>query len=137
MDKDSTNKIRYAAEITNCTYRETIFYMWTQLALKGISVADFFRTNGLRRIVVYGYGRVGKLVCREIEKCDDLSLVAVIDKNYKKIDCNFTGISPEDTIPEHDILISTYTDTNYVRNKLAGRSDSIVGFDEVLKGYGI
>ena len=110
--------------------------MWLGLTLEGVSIVDFFRSNHLHDIAVYGYGKVGKLLCREIKKCDDINLVAVIDKNYGDKEDGITVISPDASIPKHEILICAYTDVNYVRNKLVGKSDNIVGFDELLKGFG-
>ncbi len=131
------NKEGFISEISNCSYRENVLYMWIQIVLNGGNVVDFFKENDIHRVVVYGYGRIGKILCDEIKKNDSVELTAIIDKNYKAIDCDGSVISPDDEIPEHDMLVSTYTDTNYVRNKLGGRSSNIVGIDELLMGFSV
>lgn len=128
-------KTGFINEISNCAYRESIFYLWLQLSLKGVSILDFFRANNFKRIIVYGYGKIGKLLCKEINGSPDIELIAVLDRAYMNIQCEYSIISPEDIMPDHDLVISTISDTNYVRNVLLDKTSIIIGFDELLKGF--
>ena len=128
-------KTRFINEVLNCTYRERVLYLWLQLYMNGDSILDFFRVNNIRRIIVYGYGKIGKMVCWEINRSPDIRLMAVVDRAYMNIQCDYTVISPEDVMPEHDLVISTISDTNFVRNALLDKASNIIGFDELLKGF--
>ena len=117
-------------------YRENVWKMWLQVTLCGHSLNDFFANNNLYKIIVYGYGDIGKTLYREIDKSELVNVVAVVDANAsKKIDAELDIISPRDVIPICDVMVVTIPDINSVRNEFEGKGYNIIGIDEILMGY--
>lgn len=136
MENYKEAKIDYIKIHSESSYRERVYASWLNLCLRGISVGAFFRENKLNDIIIYGYGKIGKLLCDEIERTNSIRVKAVIDKRAEELSCPYPLYSPYEDIPEHDILIVTVMDTNYVRNTLKGKSETIVPIGELLRGYG-
>ncbi len=139
MIRTEKTKDDFASEIINCKYREIVLDRWLHLALEDIYISEFFQINNLNNIAIYGYGKIGKMLCCELQKCKDLNIVAVIDVNYQNKDQGqgFKVISPSLQVPDHDVLVSTIADTNLVRNIMECKSRNIIGIDELLKGFAV
>ena len=124
-------------EYNSCLYREKVFEMWLNLSLRGICICDFFVMNSLKDIIVYGYGRIGRLLCGEIKKHKKLRVVAAIDRNADLLMGSVPIIQPDEIIPKHDVMIVTIEDFNYVMGLMKEKSNNIVSLTELIRGYGL
>ncbi len=135
MNRMTENRIKYVTGLSSCVYRDYVLSMWLDITLKGVSIVDFFETNGLKDVVVYGYGDIGKKLIRELESSDKIRVVAVLDQKAMQLSGEIPILRPTDPIPKHDVMLVTVLDCNYVRNTLGDKSNNIVSFDEFLRGF--
>ncbi len=73
--------------------RENIEQFWKQ----------FIEINQIHRIGIYGYGKYGRILLKQIEKCN-IDFLCVIDNRHENIKCKYDICSP-DNVPELDVVI--------------------------------
>ncbi len=83
---------------------------WMEKNLLGIRISD--RINGIKanKVAIYGYGRIGKLLCKQLLN-DGVEVTCILDKMKKENDSNNTKeidiYSLKDDYPNSDIIIVT------------------------------
>lgn len=82
-----------------------ILNMWLDLKQQGKSVKRYLEQNGYKRIAIYGMRELGERLYVELVDAG-AEVVCVIDQN-KNVLGDFELISPEDDIPQVDLIIVT------------------------------
>ena len=97
---------------------------------KNVDLSSFFAENGLKRIAVYGMGRIGQSFI-ELLKDTDYAVSYGIDRNKPK------GIVPvyglDENLPEADIVVVTIWEIKDVKETLiVNEGCRIVGIKDIL-----
>ena len=130
-DVTSTGDIRRSRDELN----QACIALWMKFLTDGNSTEMLFNAYGLRRIVLYGYGKIGKLVYNALKR-SEIQIVAVIDRSAQGDD-NITQpiMKGYDTsINDFDAIIVTalydFTEiTDYLRKHTVTTSCFKTGFN--------
>lgn len=79
---------------------------WVQIKQDDRNVADYFKRNGYKKIIVYGVHYIGKTLIEEL-KNTDIEIVCGIDKNDYVLSEKIMLINKTDKIPDTDIIVVT------------------------------
>ena len=93
---------------------------WVELLLDHGVISAFFSNNGLNRISVYGYGKLGKLLIRELED-EGICVEYIIDQCAHKKDFPKKAYSLEDELPPIDVVVVTVSGYNAIKNRLRNK----------------
>lgn len=86
---------------------------WTILGQEKKSFSDFLIKMGYKRVGIYGYGHLGKLLEHELE-IRDIEIACLIDK---KANCFGKKVyKPSEKFPDMDVIIVT---SSYYYNEIA------------------
>lgn len=84
------------------------YEQWVEAYQKNQHIGMYLLENHYRRIAVYGLGRLGKQLCRELA-ASGVDVVYVIDRDYakkrnfyKQMPC----FHPENTLPKADLILT-------------------------------
>ncbi len=84
---------------------------WMMLLEDGISICDFFFEKDCKRIAVYGASAIGRVLIKEIERTNDLSVVCIVDKNAERIRKNYyypvLGVDEYINVENVDMVVVT------------------------------
>lgn len=87
-----------------CFYR--LLIQWLTLKRDGESLAEYFRYNGYSTIAVYGMRELGEQLVAEL-KGTDIQVKYIVDQNATNIPSDLPKYTPEDRLPEVDVLVVT------------------------------
>ncbi len=105
---------------------------WADFCYRGGSLGDFFINNRMRRIAVYGYGRLGKLLIRALRD-EGIIIDYVIDKKAEKLDCPVRAFSPEGVLPPCDVIVITVSGYNVLREAFRKKGiENVISLKELL-----
>ncbi len=79
---------------------------WFCLCVRGMSVAYFLRSRGIKKIAVYGYGYLGKALLENLEH-DHMMVSYVIDKNAEFLGLDIRCCTLEDKLEAVDAVLVT------------------------------
>lgn len=79
---------------------------WMELKRQNKSLSSFLKDNNYNRIAIYGIGKVGERVIKELET-SDIQILYAIDKNIKNSDSNIKIITPEEQLSPVDAVVVT------------------------------
>lgn len=106
------------------TVREKYIYKllerWTYLENKGISLAGFFRSQGIERLVIYGFSYIGERIFRKLENVG-INVICGIDRRADRM------VSKELPVVKLDEEISQ----KYLQQADAVVVTSVYGFQEI------
>ncbi len=105
---------------------------WTTILYEGKSILEVFSDHGYKKIMIYGYGQLGKLLERQL-KGSNVHIECIMDKKFP--DVNGYYISNEAEVPSVDavIITNTYYYTEIKKNLLSkGCVSDIRLLDEIL-----
>ena len=77
---------------------------WLVLREKGFSVAEWIRQAGYKKIAVYGYGILGRHLCKELHN-SNVIIDFIIDRRGESIETDYKVYLPTDTFPEIEAVI--------------------------------
>ena len=108
---------------------------WMILHEKGIKVEYYFRKRGLKRIIIYGWGKMAKHLIVNL-KNSSVHIVCAIDKRANAICDKFPIITSEDTIPDADcIIVTPIYDFEIIKNELMTKTQIlVVSLEDVING---
>lgn len=106
--------------------------VWMNLREASISLDSYFLAHHYARVAIYGYGILGRHM--ESELCGtDINLVGIIDKKKEKLQTKLPVYSPEETLPEMDVLVITsYFFYNEIVKELGERPFKIIPIDTII-----
>jgi Predicted dinucleotide-utilizing enzyme len=106
---------------------------WMALKEEGKSFASYFEKNGYSKIAVYGLGKIGNHLLKELENTD-IQILYAIDSKGEELNSNIEVYTLDDEIPEADVIVVTATfDYESIKEKLEEKVDiQIVSIDDVV-----
>ncbi len=110
-----------------------LFNQWLILKQEGKSILSYFYCHNIKTIAIYGMSYVGRSLYRELENSDVIVKYA-IDKKASQMNSEINIISPDEELPEVDIIIVTSIYYfNEIYNYLDSKTDiPVVSFEDVL-----
>lgn len=91
-----------------------LFNDWLELIYAGGSIDQYFLQHGYRKIMIYGYGYIGKLLTQALSDTG-IEVAAIMDKSASSDEMD-TVIGADSSIPDVDCIVVTpvfYFDTIY------------------------
>ena len=79
---------------------------WIGVLQDGKSIRDYFSERRTEKVAIYGMGDLGRCLLRELQQID-VKVEYIIDKNQNQKMKGYSFFSPEDYLPEVDIIIIT------------------------------
>ena len=106
---------------------------WMILREKKISVKQYFASQGIRNIIIYGMGKMTHHLLEDL-KDSDINIVCAIDRGAFEMNSDFPIISGETEIPEADcIIITPVYDVESIKPKLERKTSvPIISLSEVV-----
>lgn len=78
---------------------------WVQIRQEGKSISGYFHKNGYHTVAVYGMGRVGEALIKELSG-SEISVQYAIDQNAGKGPDGFV-VSPDSALKQVDVVVVT------------------------------
>ena len=134
--EDSIIELENSLNLHKCYY--DILVTWMEKKIEGKSLGVFFENNNCKHIVVYGIGKIGEILYKELEK-EGVDIVYTVDNNLdaKKINefkCIDVKSINKDTNIDIIIITPIYASKiikQELREKL-GLSIKILSIDELI-----
>ena len=79
---------------------------WMAVRERGSSAKTYFEANGMRKIIIYGMGKMAGHLLEDLKQ-SDIEIVCAIDKGAVNKSAEFPVISGENDIPEADCIVIT------------------------------
>lgn len=79
---------------------------WVELKQQNKSISSFLENNHYNHIAIYGMGKVGERLIKELD-FSDIQIQYAIDRNVKNSKSDLKIITPEDTLSEVDAIVVT------------------------------
>ena len=118
--------------------RSELYYQitnqWLKLKNSGIHLQEYFKTNGYKKIAIYGFSELGKRFCEELDQSKEVEILYIIDKNAENIDTDKEIYCPSREMPPVDCIVVmpafAFCEIKNVLNNLV--SCQIVSIEDVL-----
>ncbi len=106
---------------------------WINILHFGKKMEEYLKENGYYSVLIYGMGRLGRILLDELED-SDISVLAAIDRNANNRFEDIRVISPDDIFPQADcIIITPLTGQNEIKKMLSSKIDChIISLDELF-----
>lgn len=110
-----------------------ILNQWMKVKQEGKSVVSFFEHNHYKTVGIYGMKELGERLLKELEHTD-ITVKCIIDQNSAEIQSELPVFSPEDQLPEMDVIVVTASYYYHeIKEKLKGKvHGDIVSIDDVV-----
>jgi len=139
-----TNKIKKAKEIELKRSKDLsdkhlrLFMMmncWTNAKIRGVGVVDYLKENNAQKVAVYGLSYAGQTLINELEQ-NNIEIAYGVDQNPDFYCQNFDVLSPDEDLPNVDIMIITAISSfEDIKERLKSKIDCrIVSLEEIV-GY--
>lgn len=79
---------------------------WLMCKQKGFDIKDFFTENNVKSVAIYGYWMIGPRLHSELNNIGVL-VDYIIDRNASNIWASVAVLSPEDDLPQVDMIVVT------------------------------
>lgn len=106
---------------------------WMIIKEEGKSLVSFFEKNDYSQIAIYGLGKIGNHLLRELEG-SSIQILYAIDAKGEELNSNIEVYTLDDEIPEADVIVVTATfDYEDIRKKLEEKvACEIISIDDVV-----
>ena len=110
-----------------------LYERWMWIKTSGVDIIEGLRSAGYTRIIIYGYGRLGKILHKEISN-SGLEVVCVIDKAASSENsCEVPVCEPDAMLPPCDVIIVTVvTEYNEIK-KQYNRVQPVISFADMIE----
>ena len=114
------------------SYNE-LFNLWLYIELNNISFKNYFKKNGFHRIAIYGIGKLGVHLKREIER-NGYEVAYIVDDGEKAF-YTYRIYSSRDNLPEADVIVVTpFLEYELIKKKISEKNNiNIISLKEVLE----
>ncbi len=115
------------------TYFKTLD-KWMSLWELGKTVETYFKDNQIKRIAIYGMGKLGRHLIQELKTSDKVQIVYGIDRMAGKIDGEFPIYDIDNISPPVDAIVVTVTpEFDEIADILRKKNTCpIISLDEVI-----
>lgn len=83
-----------------------IFQKWILCYQEGKSIIPFFTENGYKRVAIYGVGRLGNCLLKELEN-SPIQVVCCIDKFANEVSLRYRVLRSVKELQNVDVIINT------------------------------
>lgn len=130
--KDILN--RHSASVTNSSITTSIFKQWLYFSECGIKMEELLLEKNYINIAVYGLGMLGECLYHSLYSSQYIKILYGIDRRASCFRFNFPVYSPEEDIPESDVIIVTIPgDFKEIECKLRLKVDcSIISIEDLF-----
>lgn len=106
---------------------------WMTLREKGGRAEQYFTSRGMKKIIIYGLGKMANHLLEDL-KGSDINIVCAIDRNVINKYGEFPIITLEEKMPEADcIIITPVHEAEVIKKNLTGRTLlPIISLSEVI-----
>lgn len=106
---------------------------WMTLREKGGGTKQYFMSRGMKKIIIYGLGKMANHLLEDLKE-SDINIVCAIDRNAINKYGDFPVITAEERIPDADcIIITPVHETEAIKKNLTGRTLlPIISLSEVI-----
>lgn len=109
--------IEKAKQYKSAAYRAQLLYKWLILEKRNISVIDMLSESEWRKIAVYGYGIVGKLLVEELSKAN-FYVPFIIDRKKGELSVSIPIFTLFEVLPQCDVIIVTTNNLSEIKGKI-------------------
>lgn len=106
---------------------------WIAMKEEGKSVESYFKYHNYSEIAIYGLGKVGNHLLKELKETD-IQVLYGIDRKGDALSSDIEVYTLKEELPEVDVIVVTPTFDYYdIKEKLEKKVDSrIVSIDDVI-----
>lgn len=106
---------------------------WMTLREKGSRAEQYFTSRGMKKIIIYGLGKMANHLLEDL-KGSDINIICAIDRNVINKYGGFPVITVEEKIPEADcIIITPVHEAEAIKRNLTGRTSlPLISLSEVI-----
>lgn len=110
-----------------------VFDVWMGLREEGKSVKTFFEVNGYNKVAIYGIGRLGEHLIKELEGMP-VEISYAIDRKGNQAVTRLDVYTMEDDFPDADVIVVTAVfDYDNIKRELIGKTTiPIVSLEDVI-----
>ena len=125
------------AEVQQYSDKHLALYLlmnqWVKVKQAGKDIPAYLIKQGYRKVAIYGMNYVGQTLYDEL-KDSDVIVAYAIDKNGDEIFAPIDILSPDDDLPEVDVIIVTaITFFNEIEELLISKNDAdIISIEDIL-----
>lgn len=107
---------------------------WLTIKEQQRGLGIFFTKNNIKKVAIYGMGNIGKHLCWELEQ-NGVNIAYAIDENKMETINNLNIYTPDEPLPEVDIIIITASFAyEEIKNKLSRHIKyPIVSIEEIIE----
>ena len=117
-------------------YYYSLLKMIIEKKIEGRSIAGYLRENGKKKIAVYGYGDLGKILCKIIDKEKDISISCIIDRNVssgKESSHDVVSSIEENRSSVDAVIVTPFLEYDEIRNGLIKHTDTdILSLEDIV-----
>ena len=107
---------------------------WMTLREDNHSIGEKLEKMGHNRVLIYGYGIIGRHLEHEL-KDSDIEVVGVIDRQKNKIRAKSPVFSPDEELPEHNlVIIASYAFRDEILKMDFLQGENVISADELIYG---
>ena len=107
--------------------------LWRKVDNGEVDIHSFLQEHNINSIAIYGMGKYGVLLYKELKK-SDIHVKYAIDRKYDQVNIQLPVISPEDDFPTVDlVIVSVVYEYNAIAQKLRKKLDCpIISLEQIL-----
>lgn len=111
---------------------------WLEYNLRDETVSDLLETRGIKKVIVFGMGNIGKRLIQDLKKSKYVQVEGVIDGVIKKEKYeDYRVIKKEELCFFNDavIIITPFCSSKFIKEELFSINEQLVifGIDEIIK----
>lgn len=111
----------------------TLLDKWMSLREQKISIEQYLLDHGFCKVLVYGYGILGKHLLNELKE-SVVEIVGIIDKKGKGIQSEYQVYTPEDEFPEADVIIVTsYYFFKEIEEEIGEKGYELISLQKIIE----
>lgn len=106
---------------------------WVKIKQEGKNLAEYFISNGYKKIAIYGMSYAGETLASEL-KDSDIMVAYGIDKNASSVYSDLEVVSMEDSLQEVDaIVVTAITFFDEIEEQLSQKTDCpVISLEDIL-----
>lgn len=135
----------YLSKLTEKDYKEqlqkkekfksyyTILERWLMLKQEGKSLEDYFIKSGYNTVAVYGMGKMGSRLIKELEETD-IKIKYCMNSDAPTVDINMNEVEKVNLTDVDAVVVTAVFALDEIRGKLAELECPVISIEEVVFG---
>lgn len=84
-----------------------VFCNWLKIHNSEENLSEYFIKHNYKNVAIYGMKEMGELLYEELRRCKDVNVICVIDRNTSIEYNDICILSPDENIPDIDVMVVT------------------------------